>query len=226
MANGKAIAVAEQPKKVRLVIPAPNFQRVQFEIVGLPDSPLVIHRFSAKKRLEMLAKMEAGSTANKGKKREPLDKQKTYDEARYISPDGWDGFHASALRSACISACRLVGFKMTIAKMSIFIIADGHDKDEKEIPLTRIIGTPRLLDSIAHTSTGEPYVTIRPCYDTWTAKPVIEFDADQFTLQDVTNLLNRAGRQVGIGEGRPDSKNSPGLGWGTFQITGTPLAIS
>ena len=46
----------------------------------------------------------------------------------------------------------------------------------------------------------------------------IRWDADQFTLDDVTNLLSRVGLQVGIGEGRPDSKNSAGMGWGLFEI--------
>jgi len=32
------------------------------------------------------------------------------------------------------------------------------------------------------------------------------------------NLLHRAGLQVGIMEGRPDSKDSCGCGWGTFKI--------
>lgn len=35
---------------------------------------------------------------------------------------------------------------------------------------------------------------------------------------DVANLMNRVGAQVGIGEGRPDSKNSAGMGWGLFSI--------
>jgi hypothetical protein len=34
----------------------------------------------------------------------------------------------------------------------------------------------------------------------------------------VTNLMQRVGLQVGIGEGRPDSRESAGLGWGTFAI--------
>jgi ribosomal protein S17 len=41
---------------------------------------------------------------------------------------------------------------------------------------------------------------------------------DQFKVQDVANLLSRVGEQVGICEGRPDSKNSAGMGWGTFQV--------
>jgi hypothetical protein len=52
----------------------------------------------------------------------------------------------------------------------------------------------------------------------WTSKVRVAYDADQFTLQDVTNLMSRVGLQVGIGEGRPDSRDSAGLGWGTFKL--------
>jgi hypothetical protein len=38
------------------------------------------------------------------------------------------------------------------------------------------------------------------------------------TADDVTNLINRVGLQVGIGEGRPDSKDSAGIGLGLFEI--------
>jgi hypothetical protein len=58
-------------------------------------------------------------------------------------------------------------------------------------------------------------------YNPWSAKIKIRYDADQFTIADVTNLLARAGIQNGIGEGRPNSKNGPGMGWGTFEITKT-----
>ena len=35
---------------------------------------------------------------------------------------------------------------------------------------------------------------------------------------DIVNLISRVGMQVGIGEGRPDSKQSAGLGFGLFEI--------
>jgi hypothetical protein len=50
------------------------------------------------------------------------------------------------------------------------------------------------------------------------AGSVVRFDADQFKASDVVNLLQRAGAQVGIGEGRPFSKSSNGLGYGTFDV--------
>ncbi len=213
----KENAVKEAPK-VQVTIKPPNLQTAVFEIAG--TAPLVVHRFSAKAKAGMLAKMEAGSTAKGKKVREPFNKEVAFNEARYVSGDGWDGFNAGAVRAAMISACRLVGFKMTLAKLSVFVVQDGWDKTEPEIPLVKINGKARLLESVARVETGQAYVTVRPCYDKWSAKITIRFDGDQFTLDDVSNLLSRVGQQVGLCEGRPDSKNSAGMGWGTFVVKG------
>lgn len=203
-------------KSQSVQISGPNIQTAQFTIEG--TAPLVIKRFSAKAKQGMMDKMEAGSTAKKGKKRDAADFKAMFNEARYIAPEGWDGFNVASVRCALISACRLVGFKMTLAKLSVFVEADGRDKQEPEFGLIRIYGKPRQLESIARVETGQAYVTIRACFDEWKAKIRIRFDADQFTLTDISNLLARVGQQVGIGEGRPDSKNSTGMGWGTFNI--------
>lgn len=201
-----------------VAISAPRFGRAEFGLRG--TEVLVIHRFSAKTKNEMKLKMETGKAASSKKTREPKDTDQTYMEARYIAKDGWDGFHAGALRNALISACRLVGFKMTLAKLSIFVEADGYDKAEPQIPLIRIIGDPTKQEDMARVETGQPYVTVRAAYHDWKAKVRIRWDQDQFTLADVSNLLARVGMQVGIGEGRPDSKNSAGMGWGLFEIEG------
>jgi len=199
-----------------VTIKAPNFQTAAFEIIG--TGPLVIHRFSAKTKAELREKAEAGKTASSRKDRTPKDSDKAYNEARYVSKDGWDGFPAGAVRAALVSACRLVNFKMTLAKLSLFVEADGWDATEPQIPLIRIQGKPQRQDDMARVSNGAPYVTIRPAYHNWKATLRIRWDGDQFTLTDVANLLSRVGMQVGIGEGRPDSKNSTGMGWGTFRL--------
>jgi hypothetical protein len=54
-------------------------------------------------------------------------------------------------------------------------------------------------------------------FESWQAKVRVRFDADLFTPADVANLMLRAGLQVGIGEGRADSPNSCGMGWGHFE---------
>jgi hypothetical protein len=209
--------MSESKGKVEAVaIKAPGFQTAVFTIKG--TAPLVMHRFSAKTKAQMLQKMETGKAAGSKKDRVAKDTEQTYEEARYISDAGWDGFHAGAIRNAMISACRLVGFKMTLAKLSLFVIADGADAKEPQIPLIRIIGKPTLQTDIARVETGQPYVTVRAAYHNWSAKIKIRWDTDQFTVADVSNLLMRVGMQVGIGEGRPDSKNSAGMGWGTFDV--------
>jgi hypothetical protein len=201
----------------RIVVAPPNFQVARFRITG--DSPLVIHRFSKKVKDQMLQKMEAGKTASSKKERSPVNTDQVFEESYYNSKEGWTGFHAAALRCAAIDACRLVNYKMTLAKMSIFVLADGWDEREPQIPLVRIFGEPKKQMDMARVETGQPYITVRAAYYDWYAQPRIRWDADQFTLQDVTNLLTRVGLQVGIGEGRPFSKNSAGMGWGTFGMS-------
>jgi hypothetical protein len=65
---------------------------------------------------------------------------------------------------------------------------------------------------------GSTDILARPFFNPWEAQPTLKWDADQFSAQDVMNLLARVGGQVGIGAGRPGSKNSTGMGWGTFDV--------
>lgn len=202
--------------KATVEIKPPNMKTAEFKIVG--DAPLVVHRFSQKTKKEMLLKQETGKSASSKKRREAKDSNDTYEEAKYYSPDGWEGFNASAIRAALISACRLVGYKMTLAKLSVFVVPDGWDKKEPQIPLIRIYGKSVMQDDMARVETGQPYVTIRAAYHKWNAKVKLRWDADQFSIHDITNLLARVGLQVGICEGRPDSKKTAGMGWGLFHI--------
>jgi hypothetical protein len=65
---------------------------------------------------------------------------------------------------------------------------------------------------------GVADLRVRPMWREWHVRLTVRYDADQFTESDVVNLFHRAGLQVGIGEGRPFSKESNGLGYGTFTL--------
>lgn len=210
--------------RVSVTIKPPNLQVATFELHG--TAPLVIHRFSQKTKAQMLAKQIEGKSSSSKKNRQPQDTDELFNEARYVAKEGWDGFHAASIRNAMISACRLVNFKMTLAKMSIFVLGDGWDRSEPQIPLIRIYGKPVKQEDMARVETGQPYVTIRASYHRWSAKVRIRWDNDQFSIHDITHLLDRVGKQVGIGEGRPDSKNSCGMGWGLFDLGRTKTAAA
>jgi hypothetical protein len=209
-------ATVTREEKFEAVIPAPSFQTAVFKIVG--TAPLVIHRFSIKTKNQMAEKKAGGKAAGNKKIREPKTAEDMFNDARYISKDGWDGFNASAIRAGMIRACSLVGYKMTQAKMSIFAIQDGWDEIEPQVPLIRIYGEPVMQQDMVRVVNGAPDVTVRPAYHDWYSLVRIRWDSDQFTLNDVANLLSRVGQQVGLCEGRPSSPNSCGMGWGLFEV--------
>lgn len=198
-------------------IQAPRFSTVAFCIVG--TSPYVQHKFSVKAREQLRRDQEAGQASRKGKKREPKDFTKLFERAQYRSTEGWRGIPAAAIRNALISACRLVGFHMSKAKLSIFVEPDGFDAEDGT-PLVRITkGEPIYHESYVRNESGVVDLRARPMWlPGWEAHVRIRFDADLFTVEDVADLLLRAGQQVGIGEGRPDSPRSCGMGWGLFTI--------
>lgn len=209
--------MAKDTTNMEIKISAPNIREAKFLIRG--TAPLVVHKFSAKAKAMIRQKQEAGSLANKGKSKSAKDFEEVFQGARHISTEGWDGIPAAAFRAGIISACRLVGFKMTLAKLSIFVAADGFDKTEGT-PLVRILSPaePERNESMVRLATGVCDISVRPMWRIWGAELRIQYDADQFTADDVRNLLARVGAQVGVCEGRPDSKSSAGCGWGTFEL--------
>jgi hypothetical protein len=216
MAKAQKAVVATAEQRV-VQIPAPKMNRAEFHIVG--TAPYVMARFSKKAMDQMTEKHEAGSQAKKGAKKVARDFNADYEGAKHISTDGWVGIHAGSIRAAMISACRLVGFKMTLAKLSLFVEADGYDAIDG-VPLIKIEGEPEKAKHMVRNATGVADIRVRPMWREWGATLRIKYDADQFSLEDITNLLARVGQQVGLGEGRPDSKSSAGMGWGTFMIEG------
>ena len=209
--------MAKDTTNMEIKISAPNIREAKFLIRG--TAPLVVHKFSAKAKAMIRQKQEAGSLANKGKSKSAKNFDEVFQGARHISTEGWDGIPAAAFRAGIISACRLVGFKMTLAKLSIFVAADGFDETEGT-PLVRILSPaePERNESMVRLATGVCDISVRPMWRIWGAELRIQYDADQFTADDVRNLLARVGAQVGVCEGRPDSKSSAGCGWGTFEL--------
>lgn len=204
--NSGANAMAKKPIDDVVSIKPLNFETIGLKLIG--TAPYMQARFSAKAMQAMKSKMEAGPTAKKGGRRESRDFDDDFQQAQHISEDGWNGIPASAFRNACIDVCRMVGFKMTHAKMSIFVESDGLDQIDGT-PLVKLMaGPPERTEMTTRNATGVADIRVRPLWRAWAVNVVIRFDKDQFTASDVVNLMARAGQQVGIGEGRPFSKSS------------------
>jgi hypothetical protein len=199
-----------------ITISPPAFRTLTLTLKGV--APYMQARFSEKALQKMRDKMEQGQNAKKGQAREARDFDADFRGAMHLAEEGWHGIPASAFRNAAIDACRMVGYQMTRARMSIFILADGLDKIDGT-PLVRLLGPePEKTEMAVRNATGVVDIRVRPMWREWGVKLRVQFDSDQFNASDVVNLLARAGLQVGVGEGRPFSKSSNGLGMGLFEV--------
>ncbi len=205
------------PVAQKVEITAPNFETAQFHIIG--RAPLVTCKFSQKAREQMHETQAGGEVVkNKGKKK-PKDFQADYEAGKHISEEGWCGIPAIAFRAAMVRACKTVGYVMTDAKLAISVIADGFTLKDGTALVKITRGEPHYFEAPVRLANGSADLRARPMWDPgWEAIVTVEFDADMMSLKDVSNLMMRVGRQVGIGEGRNDSKKSCGQGWGFFDL--------
>jgi len=212
-----------QPQEVVQMI-IPPLQQITMPVRITGTSPYMQLRFSQKAMNKMKATQEAGQQARSKRTREARDFADDYLQAMHRMDDHPEealssyGIPAAAFRNAMISACRTIGFKMTLAKLSIFVEQDGLDRIDGT-PLVRLHGEPEMTILPVRNATGVADLRVRPMWREWHADLRIRFDRQQFSTVDIYNLLVRAGAQVGIGEGRPDSRQSAGLGYGLYSVS-------
>lgn len=207
--------IAALTKTEKVVINPPNIQRAVLHLRGI--SPYCQHAFSQKAQQQMEDTQRAGTQARSRKKREARDFEAGYLAAQHRAQEGWIGIPATGFRNAAIDTCRLVGFVMTRAKLSVFIEADGYDANDRT-PLVKVIGDPFVHKGWGRNANGTADLRWRPMWETWEVMLRVRWDADQFSAADIFNLFSRAGLQVGVGEGRPSSPNSNGLDWGLWEL--------
>jgi hypothetical protein len=166
----------------------------------------------------MAATQKEGSAVKRVRKaKPPKDFEKVYQGSLHISEQGWYGIPATAIRNAMIDACRLTEMDMTRARMCVFVIEDGLDREDLT-PLVKIDGKPEMHVERVKIGINSTDLAARGIFKKWSARVTLEWDDDVFKATDVVNLLARAGRQVGIGAGRPLSKMTGGTGRGTFRV--------
>lgn len=188
---------------------------IKVKLIGL--SPYMQAKFSEKARNKIMETQQAGAQAKSKKNRTPRDYNEDYEGATHYMKGGACGIPAGAFRNAMISACKLVGFHMTKAKLAIFVEADGFDTTDGT-PLVKINGKRERTIMPARNDNGGCDMRVRPIWREWALDLRVRFDEDQFSASDIINLLIRVGAQVGVGEGRPDSRESNGMGYGLFEV--------
>ena len=190
--------VVYSPPSAKAEPAPPTFARVKVEIVG--DSPLIVHRMDWSYRMYRAGK--------------PRTPKAEFDAARYRFKKGGrlvDGFPSTGIKVAmAVAGYRYLGLKSKVNTLgALFIEGAGPDKNLTEInfkgkkPVMRT-DTVRLLSSniVDH--------RYRPSYPKWSMQLVIRYISNFIQPEAIRELLNVAGRAVGLGEWRPEHKGKFG----------------
>ena len=182
-------------------------QTVKLRIIG--TSPLIQHQWG-QKALDMMRSKHAGK---KTKTRDVRDPEAEGREAMYVTQDGRPGVPAMAIKSAIISAAHKdIGIEKTLVKKSLFIRCDDA---KKVIPME--CSAPVITEDTVRVGQGSADLRYRPYFHEWAVNMEFEIDAELLRLEDLCNLIDRAGFGVGIGEWRPEK----GGEYGRFEVDRT-----
>lgn len=189
-------------KNETIEIKPPEVETVIVTIVG--DTPLIVHKFTEKAKKEMRDKQ-----AKKAKqKKEARDGDLEFEQAKYKMENGKDGFPALAVKQAIIGSARFVeGLPMTILRGTVFVLADETDTGLIEIKAKKC----EKVEDMVRVGMGSSDFRYRPYYYGWSIELKIKYDKAVLSLEQVLNLLTRAGLSQGLGDWRPERNGQNGM---------------
>ena len=189
-----------------------KFSPVEFKVDIEGISPLVLHRFSEKARKQMRDK-KLGITG-RTRNREACDPEAEMNDARYLV-DGVDHIPAMALKNAIIGAAhRDIGIMKTDVRKSLFLVVDGMHPDNTPVIVLQA-GEPRNFEAPVTVGQSKD-LRWRPMWEKWAVSVKMIIATEGLPLDTLTELIQRAGFGVGVGEWRPEK----GGDFGRFQIPG------
>jgi hypothetical protein len=169
-------------------------------------SPLIQHKWSDK-ALKMIRDKHAGK---KTKVREVRDPEAEAIAATYFTDDGDFGLPAMAIKSALITAAHKdIGIEKTLLRKSLFL----HCSDSNNV-LTLETDGPIMREDCVRVGAGSADLRYRPEFKQWAVEVTFTFDAELLRVEDIINLVNRAGFGCGVGEWRPEK----GGEYGRFEV--------
>jgi hypothetical protein len=185
------------------------------EVTVIGDSPLIVHAWSQKAKLEMLGKqMKAAKGAKEAK-----DPKADFESSLYRLTDGGYGFPSVGFKNASVTACTSVAGITKIAARQAFHIL-GEDVDirgafegtKARINLVRIEGgEPGMREDMVRVGMGTADLRYRGEFTDWHARLLVRYNGNVLSESQILNILNVAGFAVGVGEWRPEKDGMAGM---------------
>lgn len=167
---------------------------VNIRIVGM--SPLIQHKWSEKAKKQMRDK-QAGK---KTKVRDAREPENEFVEATYFTEDGKFGVPVDAIKASWIGAAHKdLGIEKTLVKKALFVECnDGN----RVLPME--CSEPVMREDCVRVGAGSTDLRYRPEFRSWAVEITLQYDSSMLTIEDIINLINRAGFGVGLCEWRPE----------------------
>jgi hypothetical protein len=205
------MAVAKQD--VAIELPRLDIRLMDVTVIG--DSPLIVHAWSQKAKLEMLGKQMKQA---KGAK-EAKDPRADFESSLYRLTDGGYGFPSIGFKAAAVTACTSVaGITKVAARQAFHILGEdvdvqgAFDGTSARNNLVRISGKqPTMREDMVKVGMGTADLRYRGEFADWHARLLVRYNANVLSESQILNIINVAGFAVGVGEWRPERDGMSGM---------------
>lgn len=207
------MATATKKQEIGIELPRLDIRLMEVTIVG--DSPLIVHAWSQKSKLEMLGKQMKKAAGAKEAKNPVAD----YEASLYRLSDGGYGFPSVGFKSAAVTAgTSVAGLTKVAARQAFHILGEDVDVEGAfegtmaRHNLVRLSGrAPTMREDMVRVGMGTADLRYRGEFADWHAKLLVRFNANVLSESQILNLLNVAGFAVGVGEWRPEKDGMAGM---------------
>ena len=206
------------PKKATITIPEIKLERHTLYLIG--NAPLIVHAFAEKSRKQMLDKQMKKAKGG----RDARDPYAEVEAARYVLPDGRDGFPSVGFKNAAVTACTSISDVTKVAARQAFRV-EGLAMNSEGIIEGAFVRTA-LVPLVAHPHTiREDVVRLsgvgrtaemryRPEYSIWGVELDVVLNPQVVSIGQLASMFQAAGHGVGVGEFRPERNGD----CGTFDV--------
>ncbi len=193
-------------KKNEISIPEIKISVLEITLVG--DSPILMNKFSERAKRMMLEK----STGAARGAREARNPEQEWKDAMYAEADGSLYAPATWFKGAFVNACSFVdGITKVQARGAVHVVGER---------VTLKCGKATINASTVRLHGGTTMERFRPEIFPWEVTLQVRYNKDILTADQIANLFNNAGFQVGVGDWRPQKNGS----FGMFHVKGTKAA--
>ena len=219
MAGRTAVKEASPRGKV-LTIPGQKLEGLLISVEGM--SPLIVHRFGNKARIQIREAQAKKATKGAKSVRGPEQIAEEIMACHYPvtgneklgATEGRYGFPASGFKGAAVSAAPF-GSGMFKSRVKSLFFVPGEI-----VPITCAAIEPR--EDAVRLENGVVQLRYRPYYLGWKASFGVQYSPDTISAEQIVNLFDLAGSLVGIGENRPGKTGNSFGQWKVVSVESRP----